>query len=55
MPADIVIAKMEQLGVPMTRENFLTFSFFGEIPEEIDAETEASLPRQFQLNPPEEF
>jgi hypothetical protein len=55
MPADIVIAKMQELNVPMTGQNYLEFAFFGEIPDEIDAELEAMLPRQFQLNPGEEF
>jgi hypothetical protein len=55
MPEEIVIAKMRSLGVAETRENYLTFAFFGEPPEEIDAELESMLPRRFQLSPPEEF
>jgi hypothetical protein len=55
MESDIVIAKMQELNVPMTRQNYLEFAFFGEVPDEIDAELEASFPKQFQLNPPEEF
>jgi hypothetical protein len=55
MAQDIVIAKMQELNVPMTRQNYLEFAFFGEVPDEIDAEIEAMLPREFQLNPGGEF
>jgi hypothetical protein len=54
MPTDIVLEKMRQLGIAETRENYLRFAFFGE-PGEIDAELEAMLPREFQLQQGELF
>ena len=56
MPADdCVIAKMTTLNIPMTRENYLAFAYFGTPPDQLSAEEEYMLPEQFQLNPPENF
>jgi len=52
---DIVVATLTQLGLPLTRENYLRFAYFGTVPEELSAKEELMLPRQFQLDPPEQF
>lgn len=46
---DYVLQKMEQYKIPMTRENYLNIAYFGNPPEQLDAEAEAELPEQFQL------
>jgi hypothetical protein len=55
MAQDIVVEFMQQQNIPMTRENYLEIAYFGNPPEELDAEAEFDLPEQFQLNPPENF
>jgi hypothetical protein len=51
---DIVLDKMKQLGVEPTRQNYLTFAYFGTPPEHLTAEEEAQLPEQFQQFKPKE-
>lgn len=51
---DIVLNKMKKEGVPLTRENYLQFAYFGNPPEELSAEEEAQLPEQFQKDTDEE-
>lgn len=46
--SDIVLDKMKKLGVEPTRQNYLTFAYFGTPPEKLSAEEEAMLPEQFQ-------
>jgi hypothetical protein len=45
---DIVLEKMKEEGIPMTRENYLELAYMGNPPEELDGEEEAALPEQFQ-------
>jgi hypothetical protein len=45
---DIVMDKMKQAGIPMTRENYLDLAYMGNPPEQLDGEEEANLPEQFQ-------
>lgn len=45
---DIVLEKMKQLGVPVTRKNYLDFAYFGTPPAELSAEQEAELPPEIQ-------
>ena len=51
--SDIVLDKMKESKIPMTRENYLQLAYFGNPPEQLDAEEEAQLPEQFQLKEPE--
>ncbi len=46
--SDIVLDKMKQLGVELTRKNYLDFAYFGTPPKHLTAEQEALLPEQFQ-------
>jgi hypothetical protein len=55
MPSDAVLEFMEEHKIAPTRQNYLDIAFFGNPPEELDAEEEMALPEQFQLNPPENF
>jgi hypothetical protein len=52
---DVVLEKMQRDGIPMTRQNYLALAYLGDPPEEIGPEVEAQLPKQFQLNPPDEI
>jgi hypothetical protein len=45
---DIVLDKMKQENIPMTRENYLALAYLGNVPEQLDAEEESMLPEQFQ-------
>lgn len=45
---DIVLNKMNELGVEPTRKNYLEFAYLGTPPEHLSAEEEALLPEQFQ-------
>jgi hypothetical protein len=45
---DIVLEKMKQTGIPMTRENYLELAYLGEPPAELSGEEETELPEQFQ-------
>jgi hypothetical protein len=51
---DIVLDKMKQSKIPMTRENYLELAYLGNPPEKLDAEQEAELPEQFQISATEE-
>ncbi len=44
-----LLAVLRHYGSPLTREEFLSLHFMGEIPELIDPEEEADFPEQFQL------
>jgi hypothetical protein len=52
---DANLDMMKRHGIPETRENYLALAYVGEPPDELSAEQELELPRQFQLDPPEEF
>jgi hypothetical protein len=45
---DIVLEKMKQAGIPMTRENYLELAYLGQPPAELSGEEESELPEQFQ-------
>ena len=44
-----LLAVMKYYKSPLTREEFLSLHFMGEIPELIDSEEEKGFPEQFQL------
>lgn len=46
---DGVLALMQRLNLPMTREQYLELAFMGDMPEELGAEEEAGLPEQFRI------
>lgn len=46
---DPVVQLMEKYDIPMTRENYLYYSYMGEVPEEIGAEVEEAMPEQFRV------
>lgn len=46
---DPVLELMQEYNIEMTRENYLYYSYMGDVPEEIGAEVEESLPAQFQI------
>ena len=52
---DCVQEAMKKCGVLPTRENYLTWAYFGNPPEVLSAEEEYMLPEEFQINPPENF
>ena len=39
---------LQELGLPLTRENYLRLEFLGNPPEELDGELEAELPEKYQ-------
>jgi len=39
---------MKRHGIPLTRENYIHAAFAGNVPETLDAETEAQFPEQFR-------
>lgn len=45
-----VLEFMRKNGIPETRENYLEIAYMGTPPEELDAEEEAQLPPQFQID-----
>lgn len=47
---DPVLQEMNRLGLPQDRETYLALNYLGNPPEELDAEEEADLPEQFQLD-----
>jgi hypothetical protein len=47
---DITLEAMKQLGLPLTRQQYLKSAG---LVEPLGAEEESLIPRQFQLNPPE--
>jgi hypothetical protein len=50
-----VLRYMINKKIPLTRDNYLSFAYFGDPPDELSAEEEAELPEFFQLDPGEEF
>jgi len=46
--SDIVLDKMKQENIPLTRENYLALAYLGNPPEELGAEEEAELPEEIQ-------
>ncbi len=46
---DPVQQKLKALGLDMTRQNYLHLAFFGNPPVDLDAEVEADLPEEFQI------
>jgi hypothetical protein len=45
-----VLAAMKRAGAPLTREEFLTWFYLGEVPDEIPFEDEVDFLEQFQLS-----
>src|SRR5258706_14478864 len=45
---DPIVGKMRALGLEMTRNNYLHLAYFGQPPDELDAEQEAAIPMEFQ-------
>ena len=45
---DEVLMVMKRDGIPLTRENYIDFIYFGNPPEVLGAEEEAELPEMFQ-------
>jgi hypothetical protein len=50
-----ILDMMKRFHIPETRENYLVLAYMGNPPDELSAEQELELPRQFQLDTPEEF
>jgi len=49
--SDSTVESLNQLGLPVTRENYLRLAFMGNPPDEpLDGEIEAELPRFLQLD-----
>lgn len=48
------LALLRESGEPVTREEFLSLYFLGDVPDTIDPETEAEFPEQFRLSTLEE-
>jgi hypothetical protein len=48
MAADAILDLMKRHNIPLTRENYLDIAYFGNPPEELDAEAEAELPLEFR-------
>ncbi len=42
---DAVIEEMKRLRIPLTRDNYLDWAYFGNPPEELDAEEESQIPK----------
>lgn len=51
---DGTLETLEELGLPLTRENYLMLGFMGDPPEELDGEIEAMLPDGIRLADDEE-
>lgn len=47
---DPIVRRMQALGLESTRKNYLHLAYFGQPPDELDAEAEAALPKEFQLH-----
>jgi hypothetical protein len=48
MTTDIVLQRMKEYNVPLTRENYLYIAYMGDVPEEIGGEIEASIPQEIR-------
>lgn len=46
---DPIVEYLEEIGVPVTRENYLNFAYPDGLPEDYGAELEAELPPELQL------
>jgi hypothetical protein len=46
MTDDIVLQRMIEKNVPLTRENYLYMAYMGTPPDEIGGEVEASIPKE---------
>ena len=44
MTNDIVLQRMKEYNIPLTRQNYLDVAYMGNPPEEIGGEIEASIP-----------
>lgn len=44
--ADGTVRILKELGIPVTRENYLMLAFAGHPPDELDGEIEAMIPRE---------
>jgi hypothetical protein len=48
---DGTLALLKEIGLPLTRENYLMLAFAGKPPQEpLDGEIEAELPKEFQMD-----
>ncbi|MGH9757259.1 MAG: hypothetical protein ACRD4M_05935 [Candidatus Acidiferrales bacterium] len=47
---DSVLEMMKERNVPLTRENYLAIAYWGNPPEEIDGEIEASIPWEIKYS-----
>ena len=45
---NIVLDYMKKHNIPLTRENYLAIAYFGDPPDELDAEGEAEIPEEIQ-------
>ena len=45
-----VLAAMKRSGAPLTRDEFLSWFYMGDVPEMIHPEDEYEFPEQFQLD-----
>ena len=50
MPTDIVLQRMKEYNVPLTRQNYLDMAYMGNPPEEVGGEVEASIPWEIKRN-----
>ena len=48
MATDAILDLMKRRNIPLTRENYLDIAYFGNPPQELDAEAEAEFPPEFR-------
>jgi hypothetical protein len=48
MATDIVLQRMKEYNVPLTRQNYLDMAYMGNPPDEIGGEIEASIPQEIR-------
>ena len=48
MEDDCVVRWLKEVGIPLTRRNYLNAAYLGTPPKELSAEEEAELPEQIQ-------
>lgn len=49
-PKDIVLQRMKEYNVPLTRQNYLDMAYMGNPPEDTGGEIEASIPWEVKRN-----
>jgi hypothetical protein len=45
-PENIILQRMKEYNVPLTRQNYLDMAYMGNPPDEIGGEIEASIPKE---------